>query len=123
MLNNEKCKCVCRYVLNLKSTGAPIHDLGFRTGLKKSIFSCQRMNHEIAMLIFMKIEQNFGTWRQNWDFFGTIWALLSHLGPSSKFGTLLERLKVFAFHQLQLFHLYEFLPLENSCINVLAAIF
>ena len=29
---------------------------------------------------------------QNWDFFGTKFGLWSHLGPSPKFGTSLERL-------------------------------
>ena len=31
---------------------------------------------------------------QNWDFFGTKFGLWSHLGPSPKFGTSIERLLV-----------------------------
>ena len=30
---------------------------------------------------------------QNWDFFGTKFGLWSHLGPSPKFGTSIERLQ------------------------------
>ena len=32
---------------------------------------------------------------QNWDFFGTKFGLWSHLGPSPKFGTSVERLTIF----------------------------
>ena len=37
-----------------------------------------------------------GLGRQNRDFFGTFLALWSHLGPSPKFGTLSERLRIAA---------------------------
>ena len=41
----------------------------------------------------------FGTCMQNWDFFGTKFRLWSHLGPSSKFGTSIERL-LLRFHNI-----------------------
>ena len=50
------------------------------------------MDYILAILSFIEIKLKFGTWRQNRDFFGTFFALWSHLGPSPKFGTLSERL-------------------------------
>ena len=52
------------------------------------------MDYLLAILSFIEIKLKFGTWRQNRDFFGTFFALWSHLGPSPKFGTLSERLNV-----------------------------
>ena len=50
------------------------------------------MDYILAILSFIEIKLKFGTWRQNRDFFGTFFALWSHLGPSPEFGTLSERL-------------------------------
>ena len=46
------------------------------------------MDYILAILSFIEIKLKFGTWRQNRDFFGTFFALWSHLGPRPEFGTL-----------------------------------
>ena len=54
--------------------------------------SGHQVDYILAILSFIEIKLKFGTWRQNRDFFGTFFALWSHLGPSPEFGTLSERL-------------------------------
>ena len=56
----------------------------------------QHVDYILAILSFIEIKLKFGTWRQTRDFFGTFFALWSHLGPSPEFGTFLERLLVVA---------------------------
>ena len=51
---------------------------------------------------------------QNWDFFGTKFGLWSHLGPSPKFGTSLERLAVWTLEPFGFFiiiHLTKFISM------------
>ena len=82
--------------------GALLQDLEFGTFLKKAP---QRPNLGLWDLIgtFLGLflypfgtvtpeGQKFRTCMQNWDFFGTKFGLWSHLGPSPKFGTSVERL-------------------------------
>ena len=47
------------------------------------VFTCPPLHQFQFLFIFLS---KFGTWRQNWDFLGTISALQSHLGPSPELG-------------------------------------